>query len=62
MENVINRLYEGQHLDDAALLRLITLPDDSEDERYLFTKADARKKEIYQNKVFIRGLIELSNY
>jgi len=62
MENVINRLYEGQHLDDAALLRLITLPDGSEDERYLFTKADARKKEIYQNKVFIRGLIELSNY
>ena len=53
MKNLINQLYEGQHLDDAALLQLITMPDNSEDERYLFTKADARKREIYQDKIFI---------
>ena len=62
MKNLINQLYEGQHLDDAALLRLITMPDNSKDEQYLFSKADSRKREIYQDKIFIRGLIELSNY
>lgn len=62
MKNLINQLYEGQHLDDAALLQLITMPDNSEDEQYLFSKADSRKREIYQDKIFIRGLIELSNY
>lgn len=62
MKSLINQLYEGQHLDDAALLQLITMPDNSEDEQYLFSKADSRKREIYQDKIFIRGLIELSNY
>ena len=49
-------------IDSNALCQLIALADDSQQELYLFEKARQKKEEVYQDKIYIRGLIELSNY
>lgn len=58
MKNIIDTLYEQQNIDDKSLIALI----DCADSEYLFSRADCRRREYYGDKVYIRGLIEFSNY
>lgn len=62
MKELIDKLYKERNIEDNALCQLIALADDSQQELYLFEKARQKKEEIYQDKIYIRGLIELSNY
>lgn len=62
MKELIDQLYKERNLDSNALCQLIALADDSQQELYLFEKARRKKEEVYQDKIYIRGLIELSNY
>ena len=57
----IDRLAAEHTLPDADLLTLITM-DDPEADRYLAQRADEVRKGIYENQVYIRGLIEFTNY
>ncbi len=61
MKNIIRRLRQEKDLTDSELLSLITL-DDSEAEAYLASQADEVRRGVYSNKVYIRGLIEFTNY
>ena len=54
----IDILYNNKDASDSDLISIINCSDTE----YLFTKAVKRRKEYYGNKVFIRGLIEISNY
>lgn len=59
MIRIIDKLHKDGDLTDEQFKILI------ENEKYddvIFQKADAVRKEIYGNKVYIRGLIEISNY
>ena len=59
MSDIINKLKQTHNLTDDEFKELI------ETDRYdeeLKTEADKVRKEIYGNKVYIRGLIEYSNY
>lgn len=56
---IIDKLYESKDATDEELTELIS-NGDSDD--YLFEKADCIRRKIYGNKVYIRGLIEISNY
>lgn len=58
MKTIIDKLYEKQNLDFDELHLLL---EKREDEEYLFSLARKRQAEHYQNKIFIRGLIEISN-
>ena len=58
-ENIIEKLYNEHNLSDNELLYL--LQTDAHDAE-LFEKADKKRKEIYGNEVYIRGLIEFTNY
>ena len=62
MKELIDKLYKERNIENNALCQLIALADDSQQELYLFEKARQKKEEIYQDKIYIRGLIELSNY
>lgn len=62
MKELIDKLYKERNIEDNALCQLIALADGSQQELYLFEKARQKKEEIYQDKIYIRGLIELSNY
>ena len=62
MTELIDKLYDSRNLEDNELLQIMTLANGSSQESYLFNTARKRKEEIYQDKVYIRGLIELSNY
>ncbi len=57
----ISELYEKQNLSDAGLLRLIENTDPEAD-RLLFERADIRRREYYGDAVYLRGLIEFTNY
>lgn len=59
MKKLIDKLFDEKNLSDDELQRLIS---DMAEPEYLFKKARIRAKESYGNKVFIRGLIEVSNY
>ncbi|MBR5586873.1 MAG: [Clostridia bacterium] len=59
MKNLIDKLFEEKNLSDSELKTLIMQMPDPE---YLFEKAQIRRDEVYGKKVFIRGLIEVSNY
>lgn len=59
MKNLIDKLRETQNLDDSGLVRLIT---EDFDTSYLTSEADAVRQTHYGKKVFLRGLIEISNY
>ena len=61
MRALIDRLASGNALTDGELLSLITM-DDSDAEAYLAQKAEAVRRQIYGNHVYIRGLIEFTNY
>lgn len=58
LQNTLERLEQTRDLDDESLKKLITL----EESAPLFERALARRKAIYGNQVYIRGLIELTNY
>ena len=59
MENIIKKLYETQNLTNSELAKLI----ESEDATPILSRyADSLRKKIYGNSVYIRGLIEFTNY
>lgn len=57
----IEALFRKQDVEDAVLRQLILLPEGEEAE-LLSKKADAVRQQIYGKKVFLRGLIEFTNY
>ena len=59
MKELIDKLFAQKDLSDDELKMLIS---ERKEEDYLFEKARQRATENYGNKVFIRGLIEVSNY
>ena len=59
MKKLIDKLFIEKNLTDSELKQLIT---DMPEATYLHEKARIRANEVYGNKVFIRGLIEVSNY
>lgn len=58
MKSIIDNLYLNQNIDDKNLALLI----DCDEREYLFARADERRREYYGDKVYIRGLIEFTNY
>ena len=58
---LIDRLEGGQDLDRELLGRLIA-ERDQDTGRYLFSRARQVQQRHFQNKVYIRGLIEFTNY
>ena len=61
MRGFIDRLAQTHTLTDAELLTLITA-DDPDTDRYLAQTASAVRQQVYGKQVFIRGLIEFTNY
>ena len=61
MKQLIDRLEARRDLPDEALLALITM-EDPEADRYLAGRAEAVRRRVYGDRVFIRGLIEFTNY
>ena len=61
MKALIDRLAREHDLPDEGLLALITLHD-PESERYLAQKAVEAREKVYGRDVYIRGLIEFTNY
>ena len=61
MIGLIDRLAAERDLPDGELLALITMDDPGADE-YLARKAAAVRDRVYGRQVFIRGLIEFTNY
>ncbi len=59
MKEIIQQLYAQQNTDDAALKHLFESSDWDAD---LFQKADSIRRQIYGDAVYIRGLIEFTNY
>ena len=59
MKKLIDKLFEEKNLTDDELKTLISQMPEPE---YLYEKARIRANEVYGKKVFIRGLIEVSNY
>ena len=59
MNKILNKLYRENNLNDIEFKELLnTNKYDNE----LFEKADFVRREVYGNKVYIRGLIEFTNY
>ena len=56
--SIIDKLYKDKTLDDSEFISLLN----SDNSPYLFGKAVMRQREYYDNKIYIRGLIELSNH
>ena len=61
MKHLIDRLAAERNLSDEELLALITM-EDREADRYLAQRASAVRDRVYGKEVFIRGLIEFTNY
>ena len=61
MKNLIDRLAAEGTLNDRELLALITM-EDGEADRYLAQRAAQVRDRVYGKRVFIRGLIEFTNY
>ena len=61
MKHLIDRLAAEGTLNDEELLALITM-EDGEADRYLAQRAAAVRDRVYGKQVFIRGLIEFTNY
>lgn len=61
LKNIIDKLYETNNATDEELLYILdNLDEDSK--AYLVEKANATRMRTYGNKVYIRGLIEFTNY
>lgn len=61
LPRLIDRLEQNQVLNKEDFIRLIENHTPDTDE-YLFQKADRLRQENYGNEIYIRGLIELTNY
>lgn len=59
MEQLIEKLAQTHNLTDDELRLLI---EDGSCDNLLFAKAEAQRQQIYGTDVYVRGLIELSNY
>ena len=59
LKSLTNKLFETETLLDEELIYLI---ETDENPAYLYKKADEKRKEIYSDKVYLRGLIEISSY
>lgn len=57
--SIIGTLYQTRNLSDAELTTLLAT---DQFDRELFCKADERRREFYGTDVYLRGLIELTNY
>lgn len=62
MRGLIDTLFEGNNLTNEELKTLIECEDNSIQEEYLFKQADKKRRQIYGEEIYIRGLIEISNY
>lgn len=60
-EKLIDKIAEQNDASKDELISIIT-NDNSQNDEYLFSKADALRQEIYGKDVYIRGLIEFTNY
>ena len=61
VRELIRRLDGGERLTEAEFLRLLEASD-GESDALLREKAVAKRKAVYGNAVFVRGLIEISSY
>lgn len=61
IKTLIDKLNQNHNLSKSEYIDLIRERDD-ESAEYLRTLADKTRREIYGNSVFVRGLIEISNY
>ncbi|WP_290776553.1 [FeFe] hydrogenase H-cluster radical SAM maturase HydE [Anaerofustis sp.] len=61
MKKVIDKLYNQKSLSKDEFIYLLDNIDDKNSE-YLFSLARERRKEFYGNDIYIRGLIEFTNY
>lgn len=61
MKQFVDALARGNSLDDRAVKELL-LREDEDTNEYLFAAAREARRKVYGNKVYIRGLIEISSY
>lgn len=61
MRELVDKLQAERRLEKQEWIRLIRNEDSSLDE-YIFEKARAEREFYYGNRVYIRGLIEFTNY
>lgn len=61
MRALIDKLYENNEITKEEILYLLSNMD-TDSEKYLFKLADITRKKFYQDKVYIRGLIEFSSF
>lgn len=61
VKNIIDNLYEEKDVNEEELLFLLDNIS-SQEQEYLHKKADQVRKKYYGNKVYVRGLIEFTNY
>lgn len=61
MKDLIDKLYKNNNITEEELLYLLNNIDDY-NLKYLNKKALETQKKVYKNKVYIRGLIEFTNY
>ncbi|MFL0246820.1 [FeFe] hydrogenase H-cluster radical SAM maturase HydE [Candidatus Clostridium stratigraminis] len=61
MKSIIDKLYENNSLESEELLYLLNNLDE-ENKIYLLQKSHETRMKYYGNKVFMRGLIEFTNY
>lgn len=59
IELIIDKLENTKDLDNEELLRLLSADEGDE---YLFSRSDAVRRAVYGDEVYIRGLIEFTNY
>lgn len=61
MKEIIDRLRQNRDLPDEDFMTLLAKIDE-EEKQYLFSAARAVRQSVYGDDVYIRGLIEVSNY
>lgn len=61
MKKLIDELYNNNNLSPDKLLLLLD-NSDNESKQYLHTKANETRLQVYGDKVYMRGLIEFTNY
>ena len=61
LHDLIDELYQNEELSEKDYLYVLNNMTE-EDSSYLFSRAFEKKEKFYGNKVYLRGLIEISNY
>jgi biotin synthase len=61
MKNLIDKLFKNNNIEEQELLELLNSMTE-EDKEYLFQKAHETRMKHYGDKVFMRGLVEFTNY